>query len=139
MIAKRAGCAVARGKEGRAREAAPSLQRKEAEFDQSEPEPAIALGQRDTGPALFACEVPEGFVDMVLRFEQRQQRFCADPRLQYAARLGRDRELSIVIEYRHRLALQSARASEWRSSCPCRTSRRVGWTAASPPASRNGK
>src|SRR3546814_17625434 len=56
MIEKRAGGAVARGKEGRSREAAPRLQRKEAEFDQSEPEPAIALGQRDAGPALLAWE-----------------------------------------------------------------------------------
>src|SRR3546814_18763771 len=62
---------------------------------------AIGLGKRKRGPALLLRRRPEAFMIFAAGLEQ-QQIVLADPCLERAPRLGRDRLLPFVVQNRHR-------------------------------------
>src|SRR3546814_14049911 len=101
-------------------------------LEEPQAEPAISFGQRDRGPALFLRDGPEGLEDRVPGFEQREQRFGRDMGFEDAARLARDRLLTLVVQDRHAAGPLRGSLISW----PCRPLTRTGRTPASRPGCR---
>ena len=73
----------------------------DAEFDEPEPQPAVFLGDRQRGPALFDAALPEAVVVVAGLLEQRQQARLVVPGGKHPRRLAGYGLLCIVIEDRH--------------------------------------